>query len=77
MKKKLSCLIIALAMLAGMSGCSDGSAGTDTSSSAKYNMTLTLWLPTSENTTDAAITKVENAINKITKKNGCPRDSRF
>lgn len=69
MKKKLSCLIIALAMLAGMSGCSDGSAGTDTSSSAKYNMTLTLWLPTSENTTDAAITKVENAINKITKKN--------
>lgn len=69
MKKKLSCLIIALAMLAGMSGCSDGSAGTDTSSSAKYNMTLTLWLPTSEKTTDAAIAKVENAINKITKKN--------
>lgn len=69
MKKKLSCLLIALAMLAGMSSCGDGSAGIDTSANTKYNMTLTLWLPTSEDTTDEAVEKVEAAINKITKKN--------
>lgn len=69
MKKKFSCLLIALAMLAGMSGCSNDSDGIDLDSNAKYNMTLTLWLPTSEDTTEAAITQVENAINKITKAN--------
>ncbi len=69
MKKKLSCLLIALAMLAGMSSCGDGSASIDTSENAKYNMTLTLWLPTSEDTTDEAIAMVESEINKITKKN--------
>ncbi len=69
MKKKLSCLLIALAMLAGMSSCGDGSAGIDTSANTKYNMTLTMWLPTSEDTTDEAVEKVEAAINKITKKN--------
>jgi len=68
MKKKLSCLLIAIAMLAGMSSCGDGSKKTDLSDAADYNMTLTLWLPTSEDTTDEAVAKVENAINKITKK---------
>ena len=69
MKKKLICLLAAAAMVVGMSACSDGSAGTDTSSSTTYNMTLTLWLPTSESTTSAAIAQVQSEINKITKKN--------
>lgn len=68
MKKKLSCLLIAIAMLAGMSSCNNDT-GTDLSESEKYNMTLTLWLPTSEDTTDAAVAQVESEINKITKKN--------
>lgn len=69
MKKKLSCFLVAVAMLAGMTACGDGSATNDLSENAKYNMTLTLWLPTSEDTTDAAVAQVEAAINKITKKN--------
>lgn len=69
MKKKLSCLLIALAMLAGMSSCVNNSEGIEIDENTKYNMTLTLWLPTSEDTTEAAITQVENAINKITKAN--------
>lgn len=68
MKKKLSCLLIAIAMLAGMSSCNNDE-GLDLSDAEKYNMTLTLWLPTSEDTTDAAVAQVESAINKITKKN--------
>ncbi|MBQ7826778.1 MAG: extracellular solute-binding protein, partial [Clostridia bacterium] len=68
MKKKLSCLLIAIAMLAGMNSCNNG-AEIDLTDAEKYNMTLTLWLPTSEDTTDAAVAQVEAAINKITKKN--------
>ncbi len=69
MKKKLSCLLIALAMLAGMSSCSGDGDGIKIDENAKYSMTLTMWLPTSEDTTDEAIAQVENAINKITKAN--------
>ena len=68
MKKKLSCLLIAIAMLAGMSSCmGNKETGIDTDVS-EYNMTLTLWLPTSEDTTTEAVSMVEDAINKITKK---------
>lgn len=69
MKKRFSCLLIALAMLAGMSSCSSDSDGIELDEKTKYNMTLTLWLPTSEDTTEEAIVQVENAINKITKPN--------
>jgi len=69
MKKKLSSLLLVIAMLAGMSSCGSGSAGTETTSSADYNMTLTLWLPTSESTTEESVKMVEDAINEITRKN--------
>ncbi len=67
MKKKLSCLVLALLMLVGMCACTK-STGVDTSGSTDYNMTLSLWLPTSKDTTSAAIKKVEAAINAIIKK---------
>lgn len=68
MKKRLLSLFLAIATLAGFSSCGKGSAKTDSTSAADYNMTLTLWLPTSEDTTEESIALVEAAINEITKK---------
>lgn len=74
MKNKLMCLLLALAMLLScfaVVGCSDdkddtvegdASAGTDLSTA-----TLTLWLPTDEDTTEEAILAVQEEMNKILK----------
>ncbi|MGN1082460.1 MAG: hypothetical protein ACI4SJ_02855, partial [Candidatus Avispirillum sp.] len=77
MKRKLVCILLCLVCVAtcGMfAGCediesntpADGSTGTDTSSFDRSSMTLTLWVPTSDDTTEEAIYAVEEAINAIT-----------
>ncbi len=68
MKKRLVCLFVAVIMLVGMTSCVQEHA-IDIDDGTKYNMTLTLWIPTSPDTTDEAVAQVESAINKITKKN--------
>ena len=78
MKKKLVCFLLCVCMLAGtflMTGCTtagdaDGSnaEGTtgDASNHVRSSMTLSLWVPTSEDTTEEALYAVEEAINQIT-----------
>lgn len=81
MKHKFLCILLCLSMLASgilLSGCassSDGGGagtGTDTSGDGdapvvpRSSMTLTLWVPTSPDTTEEAIAQVEEAINGIT-----------
>lgn len=74
MKKKLMCLFLSAAMLLGMlAGCSssagdeeDVEAMADIEESSRISMTLSLWLPTDENTTEEAIELTEAAINKLT-----------
>lgn len=77
MKRKLVCILLCLVCVVtcGMfAGCedvesntpADGSTGTDTSSDDRSSMTLTLWVPTSDDTTEEAIYAVEEAINAIT-----------
>lgn len=77
MKRKLVCILLCLAFVVtcGMfAGCedatsnkpADGSTGTDTSIGDRSSMTLTLWVPTSDDTTEEAIYAVEEAINAIT-----------
>ena len=80
MKRKLLCLLLsAVFVFSGivMSACST-TAGTDTtggedggkkkndSTLVRSPMTLTLWVPTDENTTAESISQVEAALNKIT-----------
>ena len=53
-------------------GCSDQSGdktveSTETDGSSLSTVTLTLWVPTDEDTTEEAILAGEEAINKITK----------
>ncbi len=86
MKKKMLCFFLCASMLlSAMAGCSkdeDDEAVADTEESERASMTLSLWLPTSENTTGEAIEQVEAAINKITQAkydtaielNAIPRD---
>ncbi len=77
MKRKLVCILLCLACVVTcgiFAGCedvetntpADGSTGTDTSSVDRSSMTLTLWVPTSDDTTEEAIYAVEEAINAIT-----------
>jgi hypothetical protein len=70
MKKKLMCLFLCASMMLGMlAGCKkddDGEAVADTEESERVAMTLSLWLPTNEGTTEEAIKLTEAAINKLT-----------
>ena len=74
MSKKMICLLLSALMLLGMfAGCSSGdkddedvNAVADTEESARSAMTLSLWLPTDEGTTQEAIDLVSEEINKLT-----------
>lgn len=82
MKHKFLCILLCFSMLASgilLSGCANSSGestgtgtGTDTTGEgnsavvARSSMTLTLWVPTSADTTEEAISLVEEAINDIT-----------
>lgn len=71
MFKKIIALVLAMLMIAAtFVGCGekDGEDGeADTEASARVAMTLSLWMPTEEGTTDEAIALVEEAINDITR----------
>ncbi|MBE6569195.1 MAG: hypothetical protein E7658_03120 [Ruminococcaceae bacterium] len=74
MKKKFICILLSMLMLSNMllTGCAlfgrdDENLEADIEESERGVMTLTLWLPTSENTTDEALALVEEAINNITR----------
>ncbi len=74
MNKKLSSLFLAMMMvLSMMAGCSSSSgedetveASADTEEASRISMTLTLWIPTSEDTTEEAILATQDAINSLT-----------
>lgn len=72
MNKKLTSLLLAALLTAGsLVGCSTSAdeeevATADTEESVRVSMTLTLALPTKSGTTDEAVQKVEDAINKLT-----------
>ena len=82
MKHKFLCILLCFSMLASgilLSGCANSSGGstggtgtgTDTTGEGgavkdRSTMTLTLWVPTSPDTTEEAISQVEEAINGIT-----------
>lgn len=74
MNKKLLSLFLAilmvLSMLAGCSAGGDGDetveASADTEESSRISMTLTLWIPTSEDTTEEAVLAAQDAINALT-----------
>ena len=77
MKKKLVCILLCAVMLFAClmsTGCSlsgSGATGTDTSGtevsdSTRTSMTLSLWVPTNEKTTEEALYLVEVAINQVT-----------
>lgn len=82
MKHKFLCILLCFSMLASgilLSGCANSNGGstggtgtsTDTTDEGggvkdRSTMTLTLWVPTSPNTTEEAISQVEEAINGIT-----------
>ena len=74
MNKKLLSLFLAilmvLSMLAGCSAGGDGDetveASADTEESSRISMTLTLWIPTSEDTTEEALLAAQDAINALT-----------
>ncbi len=86
MKKKLMCFFLCASMLlSAMAGCNkdeEEEAVADTEEAERVSMTLSLWLPTDEGTTEEAIEQVEAAINKITQAkydtaielNAIPRD---
>lgn len=75
MKRKLVCLLLAFATVFScfaFAGCSDQAGdktveGTTTDTASLTTVTLTLWLPTDEDTTEEAVLAVQEAINKITK----------
>ncbi len=74
MKTKLLCLLLALVMAMScfaFAGCSDDDEGTiegaATDETLLTTITLALWIPTDEDTTEEAILAVQDAINKITK----------
>ncbi len=64
------CLFLCASMLVGMlAGCSkddDGEGTADIEESERVAMTLSLWIPTNEGTTEEAIELTEAAINKLT-----------
>ncbi len=73
MNKKLTTLLLAMMMVLGsFAGCSseateeDVEATADTEEAARISMTLSLWLPTSKNTTEEAIELAEAQINRLT-----------
>lgn len=77
MKKRIVSILLCMAMLvtgAAFTGCdSIGGTTTDTTGEENSNspldrssMTLTLWVPTKEGTTEEALYAVEEAINRIT-----------
>ena len=73
MNKKLTSLLLAMMMAFGtFTGCSseateeDVEATADTEEAARISMTLSLWLPTSKNTTEEAIELAEAQINRLT-----------
>lgn len=82
MKHKFLCILLCLSMLTSgilLSSCandkSGGNAGTETTEGdgngavgvgPRSTMTLTLWVPTSPDTTEEAIAQVEEAINQVT-----------
>ncbi len=73
MNKKIACLLLSMMMVLGsFAGCSseateeDVEATADTEESTRVSMTLSLWLPTSKNTTEEAIELAEAQINKLT-----------
>lgn len=71
--KKFLCIVMCLTMflLPTLTGCgatdtaSDSDAVADTEV-VRYPMTLSLWLPTDENTTEEAVKLVETELNKLT-----------
>ncbi len=79
MKNKLVCLALSILMVMSvlLTGCATnqttdeeatGEDGTtEDTTGTRATMTLTLWLPTSENTTDEAIEAVAEAVNSVTK----------
>ena len=75
MKKKFFCILLSMLMISNMllTGCAlfnDKSGDTleaDIEESERVAMTLTLWVPTAEDTTPEAIKLVEEAINNITR----------
>lgn len=73
MNKKLTTLLLAMMLTLGsFTGCSskateeDVEATADTEEAARISMTLSLWLPTSKNTTEEAIELAEAQINRLT-----------
>lgn len=73
MNKKLTTLLLAMLLALGsFTGCStetteeDVEAVAATEESARISMTLSLWLPTSKNTTEEAIELAEAQINRLT-----------
>lgn len=74
MNKKLLSLFLAMLMVLSMlAGCSSKSgedetveASADTEESSRISMTLTLWIPTSKDTTEEAILATQDAINALT-----------
>ncbi len=80
MKHKFLCILLCISMLASgilLSGCANSegatTVGTDTTGEegegavvTRSSMTLTLWVPTSPDTTEEAIAQTEEAINQVT-----------
>ena len=73
MSKKIICLILALVLMCGvlLTACKKDddekiNAEADTEESSRLAMTISLWMPTDEDTTDEAIELVSAAFNKIT-----------
>lgn len=87
-KKILAAFLATLMLLSALVGCNskigdeEVGATADVDSVARVSMTLSLWLPTDEDTTEEAITLVEEAINFYTRAkfdtaielNAIPRD---
>lgn len=73
MNKKFMSLFLSTAMLLGtLAGCSSNAgeeedvSAADTEESSRIAMTLSLWLPTDENTTEEAVELVEAELNRLT-----------
>lgn len=77
MKKKLVCILLCAVMLVsclmstgcsliGSSDLSSDTSGTEEEVVSRTSITLSLWIPTNEGTTEESIIQVEEAINKVT-----------